>query len=66
MVKKIEKKEKQKERTHRVTTRKDKKEETREKVWKVRKMELYYCKNMYENKRVRIKLRRTVRYKITE
>lgn len=35
-------------------------------MWKVRKMELYYCKNMYENRRVRIKLRRTVRYKITE
>lgn len=29
-------------------------------------MELYYSKNMYENKRIKIKLRRTVRYKITE
>lgn len=62
----MEKAGKQKEGAHRVTTGKGKKEETREKVWKVRKMELYYCKNMYENKRVRIKLRRTVRYKITE
>lgn len=32
----------------------------------VRRMELYYSKNMYENKRIKIKLRRTVRYKITE
>lgn len=32
----------------------------------VRRMELYYSKNMYENKGIKIKLRRTVRYKITE
>lgn len=50
------------------------KKQPREKVKKkrktksaeVRRMELYYSKNMYENKRIKIKLQRTVRYKITE
>lgn len=36
------------------------------KAAEARRIELYYSKNMYENKRIKIKLRRTVRYKITE
>lgn len=48
-----------------MAARKDK-EKGKGKNAEVKRMELYYSKNMYENKRIKIKLRRTVRYKITE
>lgn len=47
-------------------SRDKKKGRERGKNVEVRRMELYYCKNMYENKRIKIKLWRMVRYKITE
>lgn len=53
-------------RIQRAAARKDKKKEKREKYAKIRKMELDHWENMYENKGIKMKLRRTVRYKVTE
>lgn len=53
-------------RLKRAAARRNKKWKKEKKNAKVRKMELDHCRNMYENKGIKIKLRRTVRYKVTE